>query len=192
MTRTRIMARLPARADSTPQTLEMQALPGQKLSEAIWLSGRVGPRSLCAGLARCGRCRVRYLEQAPAPLACEEDLLGPEAVSQGWRLACRRQVPDMPEGEALALELPCGQEAAPGPAAQEAMPGQDGSRGQGALVLAVDLGTTTLCWQALAPDGAVAAEGQILNPQGGAGADVMSRLAFAASPVGRRRLSRLV
>ena len=192
MTRTSIMARLPVRADSTPQILEMQALPGQKLSEAIWLSGLVGPQSLCAGLARCGRCRVRYLEQAPAPLACEEDLLGPEAVSQGWRLACRRQVPDMPEGATLALELPCGQEAAPGPAAQEAMPGQDCSMGQGALALAVDLGTTTLCWQALAPDGAVAAEGQILNPQGGAGADVMSRLAFATSPEGRRRLSRLV
>ncbi len=106
MTRTSIMARLPARADSTPQILEMQALPGQKLSEAIWLSGLVGPQSLCAGLARCGRCRVRYLEQAPAPLACEEDLLGPEAVSQGWRLACRRQVPDMPEGSFLELDLP--------------------------------------------------------------------------------------
>ncbi len=190
MTRTTIRASLPAVAGTTPQTIEIQAIPGQKLSEALWLSGLVAPRSLCAGLARCGRCRVRYQEQAPAPLTCEEELLGAEAVSQGWRLACRRQVPDIPEGGALFLELSAAEDALP-----EACPasgGQDGRRGQDGLALAVDLGTTTLCWQALAPDGTPVAAGKTLNPQGGAGADVMSRLAFAASPEGRRRLSRLV
>ena len=36
------------------------------------------------------------------------------------------------------------------------------------------------------------AEGHDLNPQAGAGADVMSRLAVASAPEGRARLARLV
>ena len=61
-----------------------------------------------------------------------------------------------------------------------------------ALVLAVDLGTTSLCWRALSAQGAPLAEGRVLNPQAGAGADVVSRLALASTPEGRELLAHLV
>lgn len=59
------------------------------------------------------------------------------------------------------------------------------------LVLAVDLGTTSLCWRALDMQGQAVAEGRTLNPQAGAGADVMSRLAAARAPEGRAVLAGL-
>ena len=61
-----------------------------------------------------------------------------------------------------------------------------------ALVLAVDLGTTSLCWRALNAQGIPLAEGRALNPQAGAGADIMSRLAVASTPEGRELLAQLV
>jgi uncharacterized 2Fe-2S/4Fe-4S cluster protein (DUF4445 family) len=60
------------------------------------------------------------------------------------------------------------------------------------LLLAVDLGTTSLHWRALSRAGVLAAEGRELNPQMGAGSEVMSRLAVAAAPQGRARLAGLV
>lgn len=59
------------------------------------------------------------------------------------------------------------------------------------LLLAIDLGTTTLHWSALTPDGRRVAHGAGLNPQMGAGSEVMSRLAVASSPQGLAVLHRL-
>ncbi|MBD5647424.1 MAG: ATP-binding protein [Desulfovibrio sp.] len=65
------------------------------------------------------------------------------------------------------------------------------------VVLGVDLGTTSLQWQAWAVEadgdapGRVLAGGSLLNPQAGAGADVMSRLAYARTPEGLATLGRL-
>ncbi|MDR2744176.1 MAG: FeS-binding protein, partial [Desulfovibrio sp.] len=171
--------------------LELEAAPGTPLSQAIWLSGRVAPAPLCAGLGRCGRCRVRFARNPPSPLPAEEEMLSPEELELGWRLACRRQISD---GDAAFwdLELPRttqpdwadsgGTEAAPRPAEESAgiMP----------LLLAVDVGTTSVQWLALAAAGkdrgSAIARGTFLNPQAGAGADVVSRLAFAARTEGRR------
>ena len=61
-----------------------------------------------------------------------------------------------------------------------------------ALVLAIDLGTTSLCWRALNAQGTPLAEGRALNPQAGAGADIMSRLAVASTAEGRELLAQLV
>lgn len=59
------------------------------------------------------------------------------------------------------------------------------------LLLAMDLGTTTLHWSALTPNGRRVAHGAELNPQMGAGSEVMSRLAVASSPEGLAALRRL-
>jgi uncharacterized 2Fe-2S/4Fe-4S cluster protein (DUF4445 family) len=56
----------------------------------------------------------------------------------------------------------------------------------------VDLGTTTVCWQATDAAGEILAEGSLPNPQSGAGGDVVSRLAVAATDSGRSLLGRLV
>ncbi|MDR2055170.1 MAG: ASKHA domain-containing protein [Desulfovibrio sp.] len=179
-------------------TPELEAEPGTPLSQAIWLSGLVAPAPLCAGLGRCGRCRVRFARNPPPPLPAEEERLSPEELGLGWRLACRRQVSD---GGAACwdIELPqttppewtdsTDAAAARRPAAGEPAKGTP-------LLLAVDVGTTSVQWLALAAAGqgrgSAVARGAFLNPQAGAGADVVSRLAFAARPEGRRLLSNLV
>lgn len=212
-------------ADAKP--LEIEAAPGQSLSQAIWLSGQTPPQPLCGGLGRCGRCRARFAANAPAPLPAEADFFSASELAEGWRLACRRQVPD---GEKLALELP--QESMLQPSGPEEVGAADavrdvrhttdssqaGSAGDAStgsqavspadifakksvpLALAVDLGTTSVYWRAvvLSSDGenenaaGAVGQGSFLNPQAGAGADVMSRLAVARQPQGRSVLSHLV
>jgi uncharacterized 2Fe-2S/4Fe-4S cluster protein (DUF4445 family) len=176
--------------------VELEAAPGTPLSQAVWLSGRVAPVPLCAGMGRCGRCRVRFVSNPPSPLPAEEECLSREELGLGWRLACRRQISD---GDAAFrdIELP---QTAPEDRADSA----DGvaslrTAAEQAdvtpLLLAVDAGTTSVQWLALAAAGQdrgrTVARGTFLNPQAGAGADVVSRLTFAARPEGRRLLSRL-
>lgn len=62
----------------------------------------------------------------------------------------------------------------------------------GPFRLAVDLGTTSIHWRLLDGTGYEAASGQALNPQMGAGSDVVSRLAAARNQEGRERLGHLV
>ncbi len=179
----------------------IQAEPGEPLARALWLSGGIPPRPICAGLGRCGRCRVRYLDDAPQALPVENELLSESALAQGWRLACRRTVPKArDEGDCLRLLLPDEAVATAEPASaffEKAWAADEISGGGKAdTFLAVDLGTTSVCWRAVlaegAKQGAVAACGQFLNPQAGAGADVVSRLGAARTRAGRKRLSRLV
>lgn len=194
-------------AGGTP--LEIEATTGESLSRAIWLSGLVPPSPLCGGLGRCGRCRVRFTVDAPAPLPAEAGIFSTVELAEGWRLACRRQVPDAAR---LVLELPAESLALPSnlekissaeftldmrQATDDDTPPASFAAEAASLALAVDLGTTSVYWRAVAvPEteegpAAIAAQGSFLNPQAGAGADVMSRLAVAMQPQGRRVLSDL-
>ena len=205
------------------QGLTLAATAGHSLSQAIWLSGMVRPLPLCGGLGRCGRCRVRFVRHAPSVLPAEEAVFSDQQLAEGWRLACRRQVPDAASvggADVLELELPpenfvplpaCPQKGgAAGPFLHGAkiLAGPEILRPEilrpdalrpdlpraamPALVLAIDLGTTSLCWRALNALGMPLAEGRALNPQAGAGADIMSRLAVASTPEGRELLAQLV
>lgn len=181
-------------AEATPCAV-FRATAGQGLARAIWLSGQVPPVPQCGGLGRCGRCRVRFMHDAPPFLPEEEAVFSPAELTLGWRLACRRQVPD---AASLDLALPPEHLVASAvfPAAAGAIPpGAQRPDTSGAalpdLALAVDLGTTSLFWRALRADGTVAAEGRALNPQAGAGADIMSRLAVAREARGRGVLAHL-
>lgn len=186
-------------ARSAARGIEVPARPGDNLARAIWLSGLVPPRPLCLGLSRCGRCRVRYRRDAPPPLPEEDAVFSPRELAQGWRLSCRRRVP--PEDGAGGLpELEVPPEAlAPAGAAVPPLPVTPPDAGP--VVLGVDLGTTSIQWRAVAlasPEdgggarpGRVLAEGGLLNPQAGAGADVMSRLAFARQADGLATLGEL-
>ena len=190
----------PEDAAQAAPLLTIAARPGQSLSQAIWLSGQMRPLPLCGGLGRCGRCRVRFVRHAPPCLPAEEDIFSPSQREDGWRLACRRQVPaaDPSVGGAAAvldLELPRENLVPPANArVTEPLPCQGKTMpdlAQQELVLAVDLGTTSLCWRALDAQGRAVAQDHTLNPQAGAGADVMSRLAVARAPEGRRLLAGL-
>ena len=178
------------------RALRLAPAPHQTLAQAIFLYREDGQAGLwdgvplCAGLGKCGLCRVRYLSAPPAPAAEELRRLGTEAVAKGWRLSCLHKAEpceiELPEPRrsarpravisGLASGIPTGGSAAlgtitSGPAAL-------------AATLAVDLGTTSIHWAALNAAGEILSSGQGLNPQLGLGSEVMSRLAFAARPGG--------
>lgn len=75
--------------------------PDWTLARALWLSGQVEPRALCSGLGSCGACRVKFLSSPPVPQAWDLEILGEDAVKNGFRLACRQ-----PVQAGLELELP--------------------------------------------------------------------------------------
>jgi uncharacterized 2Fe-2S/4Fe-4S cluster protein (DUF4445 family) len=43
----------------------------------------------CGAKASCGKCRVRFLDGAPAPTQAEARLLPPKDLADGWRLSCQ-------------------------------------------------------------------------------------------------------
>lgn len=146
-------------------------------AQAAYLSGLFPAPALCSGLGRCGRCRMRF--PADPPLPCPEDavLLQADELARGWRLGCRH-----PAEPGAVVELPV---APRGPLSAAPRP-------DAALALACDLGTTSIQWTALDSTGRAVAEGGELNPQLGAGAEVMSRLAHAAGRGGAAQLRSLV
>ncbi len=169
--------------DAAGRTDEIEAVSDERLVESIFLSGRFEAPALCSGLGRCGQCKVRVL-QAPEPLQptkAEERFFSPQELTDGWRLSCLHQSQD-----GMRVQLP--QRTGRRRSWQVAADVEAGSR---SLSLALDLGTTSLQWQALR-DGTPVRAGSELNPQLGAGSEVMSRLAFALKPQGRARLRALV
>lgn len=158
----------------------------QNILQAVYLSGLFEPPPLCAGLALCGRCRVRFLSgghgSPGVPEALPEDVkaLGLRAVEQGWRLGCRHQA--VPGAK---VELPPGVRALQAP--EE---GADLSAGEAHAVLAVDFGSTSLHSSVLTDKGAQPVK-IMVNPQMGAGSDIISRLAYARRKGGAARLAAL-
>ncbi len=171
------------------QALELPDADGLTLAQGIFLAGLWEGVPLCAGLGKCGLCRVRYLSPAPAPTTEETKRLGAEAVGLGWRLSCLHPAAgcdiDLPEPKRSAKPR---QTRGDAPATTDAA---------APLLLAVDLGTTSIHWSVCHAEGAssscaVLASGQGLNPQMGLGSEVMARLAFAARPGGQGILANLV
>lgn len=168
----------------------VQALPGQTVAQAVWLSGIVSPAALCSGLGRCGACRVRFVQGTPDPVPVEGQVLGATLLEQGERLACRHGVV-----AGMTVEVP----AAVSLSVEGARAGRTAANAAGCLsgdiALAVDLGTTSIWWKAFGSGGQrpdMELFGHELNPQLGAGSDVMSRVATALVPEGRTRLRELV
>lgn len=159
--------------------------PGDTLARAVYLSGAFAPRPLCSGLGNCGLCRMRFLSTPPAATPKDEALLGSEDVAKGWRLGCRHQA--APGDEVLLPSDALQNTDAVKTAHTSAAPA---AATPAALELAVDLGTTSLVWSAFEPDGRVVAQGRELNPQIGAGSDVLSRLSAAMTPEGGARLQK--
>ncbi len=172
-----ILETAPEEPDGPRSRLTLQALPQDTVAQAVFLSGLVPARGLCAGAGRCGRCRMVLEAEgtAPAPLPEETRLLSAGELAAGVRLACLHQVR---EGLVARLDLPA--VAPPAPAEDDfaAEP----------LHAAVDFGTTTICVRLCRSDGSIADEFAFTNPQMGAGAEVVSRLAYAADDAGQIRL----
>jgi uncharacterized 2Fe-2S/4Fe-4S cluster protein (DUF4445 family) len=101
----------------------------------------------CAGLARCGNCRIRVLEGAGTPSSADEEVLGAEELGQGWRPACTLTLRgsatiEVPGPTRSALPKGLGAAVVPDEAR---VPVVEPRVGAGRLLgLALDIGTTSL------------------------------------------------
>ncbi|UZP69059.1 ASKHA domain-containing protein [Desulfovibrio mangrovi] len=172
----------------TDHTGESRAIPlkpdnGLSVAQYVYTSGTFCAPALCSGLARCGRCRMLFTENTPLPRG-EDALYFTEAeLREGWRLGCHHT----PEaGMCITLpELPSRKR--PLQVTSQTLAAAQGKQ----LKMAVDIGTTSLHWSLLEGDKRIA-HGQELNPQMGAGSEVMSRLAFARNGNGAETLQTLL
>ncbi len=175
----------------------------QTLAQILWLSGKLTPPPLCSGLGRCGACKVRFHTAPPLVTESERKILPPQEHSAGWRLACRHTVQSllaqahatMPTFAAtgiIELEVPTYAAKYKTLEQQENKHCTKHEQAPLPAKLAVDLGTTSLCWQLISLEGAVLTQGSMLNPQMGAGADVISRLQYAMHAQGKKTLAALV
>ena len=141
---------------------------GAALRDVLFSQGVEFP---CGGRGRCQGCRIKVIEGELRVTEEDARLLAPEAIAEGWRLACRANVHDD-----LKLEI----------AQWDALILADDSRfdfvpRQG-LGIAIDLGTTTVAAQLLDLQTAqVLAVRTALNPQARHGGDIMSRIDFAVN-----------
>jgi uncharacterized 2Fe-2S/4Fe-4S cluster protein (DUF4445 family) len=133
----------------------------------------------CGGQGVCGKCRVRLTGRIPNPCDLDEKYLSSEDIAAGFRLACGM----MPVGgEIVDLFVPASEPPTKFQLVDTAFgvdpwPGLEPSD----LVLAVDLGTTTVVGHLLDPfSGQVINSALAANGQMAFGADVVTRLAYAS------------
>ena len=155
------------------RTIEVER--GTSLQDVLHVHGVEFP---CGGNGRCGGCRVKLLSGALAVTPPQEQVLSADEIDQGWRLACHCRVEG---GVTLAVEQ--WDTAILAHHASLRFTPRPGR------AIVIDLGTTTLVAQLLdLRTGRVLAVQKARNPQAVHGADVMSRLALALRPEGRREL----
>jgi uncharacterized 2Fe-2S/4Fe-4S cluster protein (DUF4445 family) len=167
------------RVNLKPVQIELPAEHGSSLRDLLFEQGAEFP---CGGKGRCRGCRVRVLKGAVGVNPAQRERLSAEELANGWRLACQCQVEDD-----LVIELRQWDAAILVDDTPFSFQPREG------LGVAVDLGTTTLAAQLLdLTTGRVKAVRTALNAQALYGADVMSRIEFAAAKGGQRRLQDLI
>ncbi len=180
------------------------------LAAAHWAGTSVD--STCGGYGTCGQCRVRILEGG-VPVSPEDSQhISEDELAEGWRLACRAELDcdvvcqvaapaehprSVFEGIARAIAVE------PRVRIEDLEPGDEGGVAKAIVCgsrqldvitgdriprpygVAFDLGTTTVAGALIdLVDGSVFAAASIVNGQVAAGADVISRAAYARSRPG--------
>ena len=154
----------------------LRAAKGTTLGELLKKEGLAMP---CAGMGRCGKCRVRAEGRLSEPDAVEQQKLSAKELSGNIRLACRTVIlgPCQVEWETERdMEIRLGDRASFG----------GGEPLFDRLGAAVDVGTTTLAAQLYGENGLLAQTG-LENPQKAYGADVISRVERSLAGEGEGR-----
>ncbi len=166
---------------------------GGKLSDLIIKNG-IKPDMPCGGSGNCGKCRVRFISEAPAASDADRKFLSEEQIKEGWRLSCRTFV----EGE-TEIELPdelidnCGnsqimtigdiREKDENNKAEVTDNGDrnltDDDRNKTEFGIAVDIGTTTIVAGLVNLKDGVVRKTATMNSGSVFGADVISRIKAA-------------
>jgi uncharacterized 2Fe-2S/4Fe-4S cluster protein (DUF4445 family) len=153
----------------------------------------------CGGNGTCGKCRVRFVQDPPAPSQADRKVLTEAEISEGVRLACRtaavqgavieieagvEKQMDVASGFALNGALGAGpgkktpEQGESGqthrnPAAEQKIP----ANSEGKIAAAVDIGTTTIAMSAVdTGSGRILGTSTGINHQRSWGADVISRM----------------
>ena len=141
----------------------MDADPSKTLAQNLFVRGFIRHAPLCSGLGTCGQCAALFHGDPPVPSSKDMAFFTTEELARGLRLGCSHY----PQ-EGQSLELTQAEEPAWFEWAGRENP----------VCLGIDMGTTSLKWGFLHPEGRMSL-GQTVNPQMGAGPDIMSRLSFA-------------
>ena len=154
------------RIELVPLGAVLEVDRGTVLDNVLMTRGMEFP---CGGLGTCGGCRVQVIEGSIDVSPEDQSVLSKQELADGWRLACRAHA-ESP----LKLKVE-----------QWTMPvltddNQLARTRRTGLVVAIDLGTTTVVAQLLdLASGKLLGLRTGLNPQTIQGADVMSRVRFA-------------
>lgn len=147
----------------------------------------------CGGNGSCGKCRVKYLKEAPLPTAGERVVFSPQELRDGCRLACRHTISRDTEIQLMAevSRLPdivmedgfhtgSEEKTEEGALTESPADSTDALPKSASYFAIADIGTTTVAMQAVR-DGRIIGSFAALNPQRSFGADVASRIAAAVS-----------
>jgi uncharacterized 2Fe-2S/4Fe-4S cluster protein (DUF4445 family) len=162
-----------------PLGQKLKVTKGQTLMEAVRAAGSAAIISTpCGGHGSCGGCWVIIKNGNLSDLTtAEKETFSMAEIAQGYRLACQTKVLGNVEVEIPAESL--ADQRLNGIMKTVSANGDQGSK-QGALGLAIDLGTTKIAGSLVHLDsGTVLASDGVLNPQSTYGHDLMSRLAYA-------------
>lgn len=160
-----------------PAGISVSAQPDETLKDALEHSAHKFPQT-CGGKGTCGLCRLSFLSEPPPMKKREIELLGSDSP---YRLACLHKV-----RSDISVFLPplnewAGVKSLAGFRIDSAEPG---------LGIAADVGTTTVAlYLADLSSGEILAQLSFLNPQLYLGADVMTRLELAKTPLQRETLT---
>jgi uncharacterized 2Fe-2S/4Fe-4S cluster protein (DUF4445 family) len=161
-----------------PLGVVLEVAPGTPLQDILFSQGVEFP---CGGRGRCKGCRIKVLRGSLPVTSEDQRLLAPAEIAAGWRLSCRATAQSD-----LKIELAQWEATILADETRVAFAPREG------LGVAIDLGTTTLVAQLLdLQTGNVLAVQTALNRQAQHGADIMSRVDYAAAG-GQARLQALV
>lgn len=172
--------------ESTGGKFYIEDLSGEKSLLRLLQEQRLGINAPCDGKGNCGRCRVRFLDGAPAPTKKECDLLTKQELTDGVRLACAVHVTEACQ---ILIEDASEQKMAVLTQASESVKecvlenenvekeSNQTKSVNHAYAIAIDLGTTTLAAELFdMADGKRLAVASGVNHQRAYGADVISRI----------------
>ncbi len=175
-----------------PQTKNTLTLTSDKENELsilhlLWMHSFYNNKALCAGLGKCGKCKILFVSAPPAASLDELQILSEEEINKGIRLACKHKA-----NPTYLIELlednPYSSEEESRNFLEYSAEFKNSQLFSSletktiAVCLAIDFGTTTMEYELFDTD-IVYASGKELNPMQGIGSEIMTRLEFAKDKV---------
>jgi uncharacterized 2Fe-2S/4Fe-4S cluster protein (DUF4445 family) len=75
-----------------PANVDIECEAGMTLVQAAHQAG-VPIQAVCGGQGRCGKCQVKLISTPfPEPVELDLEIISPEALAKGYRLACRHEI----------------------------------------------------------------------------------------------------